>query len=183
MNESSFPADRGRRTSCLEIDVEVRLSCFPHAHVLVRVRPVSPRAEAALASEEAMAECVTAGRVTMEIVQSIELGRGHCRVRDGVEGACEAAEDEESRWSCSKSRRSRVVEEVDVEVGASVPHGRRCRPPLEISRSWERLHAGARFFFSRQQGWVRFFSVSFLWYATKEGIAFGRQVHSDLQFL
>ena len=84
MNESSFPADRGRRTSCLEIDVEMRLSCFPHAHVLMHVRPVSSRAEAALVSEEAMAECVRAGLVTMETVQSIEPERGHCRVRGGV---------------------------------------------------------------------------------------------------
>ena len=74
-----------------------------------------------------------------------------------------------------------MVEEVDVEVEHSAAW-----VPLQASvggfalvgafARWSALGRASKVGF-------RFFSVSFPWYATTEGIAFGRQAHSDLQFL
>ena len=59
-------------------EIELFSACSCSGARFVRV---SSQAKAALVSEEAMAECVRAGCVTMETVQSIEPERGHCRVR------------------------------------------------------------------------------------------------------
>ena len=88
-----------------------RCAVFRKLMFWVRVRPVSPRAEAALVSGEAVAECVRAGHVTMETVQSIELEQWPSQgcARAGVEGPCEAVEDE-------KERSLKAVEVVVLEV-------------------------------------------------------------------
>ena len=78
-------------------------------------------------------------------------------------------------------RRPRVVEEVDVEVE------RQCRmgAVAGFRGGFALVGAFARWsaFFRASKVGFLFFSGSFFWYGTTEGIVFGRQVHRDLQFL
>ena len=150
----------------------------------------SPRAEAALVSGEALAECVRAGHVATETVQSIELERGHCRVREGRRGGRVrsrggriGAESEGSRGGRTRSPEGRGwLRKLMWKWGVSAVW-----VPLQASVGGLRARGSVctleRVFFSRQQGWVSFFfrCLSFGRPPQQELIASGRQAHSDLQ--